>query len=418
MIKKQSRELTTFEKSFLSTREKIQFAVEVSKPELIPKLIKNFKYYIPGFHLKLEDTKYVYQDNPITLHEIPKSIKTARDACEYISKIDYEFEDTLSIISANENLVAVSVSHMACDGGFFIDIFDKLLLDDQYPLKSIFPLTTGHVLQVELSKVTKSDIQEYQKSKYNLTTLKWSDNFQELRKNVTENTLCKYLVDETAAKDFQFIKSNISLNDSYMANYALSMMALNDNLDSNFGMATCVDMRQLMDPKDRNPSNSQNFTDMYVIAKNVTPKMTIREVAKLFRQDLNQKLKNGGIFTAYQSHFDSDFVYESKNTSNADISNIGRFKTDNENTKFITDTWIQTKNQAIGAEGFVGLVLFSKEKHGVNTLVTRIQQPCSVINDRDAKVLMNSLMHLMKEAPVDISIQEAYDELRRFQRTQ
>lgn len=189
-----------------------------------------------------------------------------------------------------------------------------------------------------------------------------------MKKNVTENTLCKYLVDETPADEFQFIKSKINLNDLYMVSYALSMMALNNKIEHCFGMSTCVDMRKLMNPKERNPSNSQNFTAINILAKNVTPKMIIRQVANLFRQDLNQKIKNGGLFTAYQSQFDSDFVYDNKNRSFADISNIGRFKVNDEYSKLITDVWIQQKNQALSAENFVGLVAFSKEKNGQNTL--------------------------------------------------
>ena len=70
-------------------------------------------------------------------------------------------------------------------------------------MKSIFPLTAGHMLQHELDKVTKSEIREYQQTVYNLTSLKWSKNYKELKKkNVTENTLYKYLVYETPANKF------------------------------------------------------------------------------------------------------------------------------------------------------------------------------------------------------------------------
>ena len=79
---------------------------------------------------------------------------------------------------------------------------------------------------------------------------------------------------------------------------------------------------QIMNTKNRNSSISQNFTTINVYVKNVIPKMTIREVSKLFRQDLNQKIKNGSLFSAYQSQFDSDFIYVNKNSSIVDISNI------------------------------------------------------------------------------------------------
>lgn len=36
----------------------------------------------------------------------------------------------------------------------------------------------------------------------------------------------------------------------------------------------------------------------------------------------------------------------------------------------------------------IALLAFSKDKYGENTLVTRLQQPISVINDENANVLM------------------------------
>lgn len=38
-----------------------------------------------------------------------------------------------------------------------------------------------------------------------------------------------------------------------------------------------------------------------------------------------------------------------------------------------------------------------------------------MINDEDINVLMKKFLYLMKEAPFDASIQDTYDELRKFQ---
>ena len=67
------------------------------------------------------------------------------------------------------------------------------------------------------------------------------------------------------------------------------------------------------------------------------------------------------------------------------------------------------------AEGGCFLLSFSKEKNGKKTLVTRFQQPRSVMSDEKANLMIKSVMHLMKETPVDVSVQEAFDELRNFQ---
>ena len=53
MIKTTSKKLTNFQKNFIESNERCQFAVEVSKPDLIPKIIRNLEHYILGFHLKL-----------------------------------------------------------------------------------------------------------------------------------------------------------------------------------------------------------------------------------------------------------------------------------------------------------------------------------------------------------------------------
>ena len=59
--------------------------------------------------------------------------------------------------------------------------------------------------------------------------------------------------------------------------------------------------------------------------------------------------------------------------------------------------------------------MFSRNKHGVNTVVTRFQQPPTVFNDLDSKALSSSVVNSMKNIPVDITIQQAYDEIRKFQ---
>ena len=126
MIKTASKKLTNFQKNFIESNERCQFAVEVSKPDLIPKIIRNLEHYILGFHLKLEDDKLIYHNDKIPVYSFPKNIKNTKDACNFVDSINYDFKDTFSVIAANENIVSISVSHLICDGGFFIDIFDKL----------------------------------------------------------------------------------------------------------------------------------------------------------------------------------------------------------------------------------------------------------------------------------------------------
>lgn len=415
-MKAKSRIITDFEKNFITSNERCQFAVKVSSPSYIPKIIKNLKHYILGFHLKLEDLNLVYHDDPIYIHSIPKSASNTREACDYMDSIKYDYKDKFAIIGANDDTVAISVSHLICDGGFFIDIYDKLLLDDPIQMKSYYPITTNDTFPQELSKITKSDIDEHQKWTQKLTFLNLSSNYQELQKKYDDKVDCKYYPIEIPVKESQFYKSNVKLTDLYMTSLSLSIMSLNGQMHSNFGISNCINLRQYLPVGKKDISNTQNTAEFSVLANNVDFKMTIRDLANSYRSDLSTKMHDGKTpFTSYMSISADGYIQENKKACFPELSNIGRFKVNDGFSNVITDMWIQQTMRAKFAEIVIGLLAFSKDKFGENTIVARLQQPVTVVNDNDADLLMKSIVHMIKDVPVDVTIQEAYDELRRFQ---
>ena len=79
------------------SKEKNQFALEVRNPDLIPKIIQIFKNRNLGLHLRLEGENFIWYEKPIHIHSLPNNIKNAKDACDFINSIKYDFNDTLSI---------------------------------------------------------------------------------------------------------------------------------------------------------------------------------------------------------------------------------------------------------------------------------------------------------------------------------
>ena len=415
MLNSPSRKINELEKYFLYTKENIQFAVKVSKPDLIPKIIHNIKNYNLGLHLKLNELNFVWHNDPIPINTLPSSIKDTREACDYVNSIKFDYHDTFSVIAANDNIVTTSVSHMVCDGGFFKNIFGKLLTDNFDNITPQTPLVATNYFQSELSKVTQQDIAHNHKLSSLITSLNWSKNYEELNNDENKNLRCNYYIDESPVEDLQFLKSKINLTDFYNFSLALSIMSLNGRLDSNFGINTCVDLRQFLPKNERNPLNTQNTSIVSVIADNVKPKTTVREVISSLHQNLMEKLSGGSAFTTLQSFLTNNFPPHKKFVQNPELSNVGRLFVSDEYSTQITDAWIQQSLTSKFVEGACFLLSFSKTKNGKNVLVTRFQQPPSVMNDDDAKMMIKSLVHLMKELPVDVSVQEAYDELRRFQ---
>lgn len=301
MISIPKRKINNIEKIFLSNQEKIQFALEVSNPDYIPIIIQNFKNYNLGLHLKLEGESFVWHNNPVNIYSLPISIKNAKDACNFIDSIKYDFHDTFSVIAANDNIFAVSVSHMVCDGGFFKDIYNKLLINDpNFRLKPSVPLVATDFFQSKLSRVTKNDIQNQHELMDKITSLDWSKNHEKLNNEQNQNKKCSYYIDESPVEEFIFHKSGLKLTDFYNFAFVLSIMSLNGRMDSIFGTNTCVDLRQFLPKNNRPAANTQNTSIVSVIADHITPKMTVSEGISSLHKDLMHKLSDNSPFIVYK----------------------------------------------------------------------------------------------------------------------
>lgn len=391
------------------------FAVEVAKPELVPKIIENFKKCILGFHLKLEDSKMVYNNDPINVYSIPQNVRGPRQACNFIDSIKYDLKNTFSVIAANDKTVAVSVSHIISDGGFFIDLFEKLLMDNTGNLKSLLPLTTIDVLPDELSRIPKQYIEEASHAFDNMTKFKYSKNYKELQKIPGIKLMSKHYNDESPVTDFQFYKEKMNLHDLCMTSYLISILSLNGQLDSIFGIYIPVNLRRYMPQNEKNFSNGQNWSAAIVNAFDVSPKTAIRQLSNILQNDLTDKLNKRQPLAIYQCYLNNNMKFKQKNWWFPEFSNIGRFKSDlYRYDELINDMWIQTAAYHPDEED-IFIIGFSKMKNGQNTICSRFRHPCAILNDTDAKLLMKSFVRMMKEVPVDVTIQDAYDDISRFQ---
>lgn len=75
-----------------------------------------------------------------------------------------------------------------------------------------------------------------------------------------------------------------------MTSYLISILSLNGQLDSNFGIYIPVNLRRYMPQNEKNFSNEQNWSAAIVNAFDVSPKTTIRQLSNILRNDLTDKL--------------------------------------------------------------------------------------------------------------------------------
>ena len=221
---------------------------------------------------------------------------------------------------------------------------------------------------------------------------------------------CKSHSYESNANDYQFLSNKMGLTDMYWTFIPLNVMALNNGLQiPDFGIMCCVDFRQFMNKKNINRLICETFTEINLRLNNVRPNMTVRQVGKLMRDRFNEMKKDGSIFASFEAM--QEGIPDLGPILLSEMSNIGRFDV----KPPIVDIWVQQTLKSRYNAWLASFSLFSKNKHGVNTVVTRFNQPPTVFNDLDSSVLTKSVVNSMKNIPVDVTIQQAYDEIRKYQ---
>lgn len=408
-----SRKLSPFEKVFFSTHECIQFAVETEMKSTIPLVISNLKKSILGLNYKIEGDTLYYDEKEINVHKLPNEIRTCRDACSYMDqKMHIDFTDSLAYIAANDHIISVNISHMICDGGFFVDLH-KRLLDENNNTSYYNP--PSRYMTYSISELFPNELKKYgtPEVKKNLHDhedfVPFLHHSKVLDPLTEENPKCISHIYETPAEEFQFMKNKMNLSDMYWTMIPLNFYAFKNSLQDNFGIYSCVDFRRFLPQSQISRLINLCFTEYGIGFNGVTPKMTIREVGKLFRQDFTRSLVDGRCFAALAN--DDIIPSPETKTAYAEISNIGRFTL----KKPLVDLFIQQTMKSKCVEGLFCSSSFSRNCHGKEIICTRFQQAPTAFNYEDTRIISKSVVESMKHIDPDSTIQEAYDEIRKFQ---
>ena len=405
------RPLTYFEKGFVASKEMMEFAVEVSNPSFIPLIVENVKREMVSLRLKTDGERLFCTGNRDSdVIKLPNNIKSAQEAANFIERQPIDFNKTLALVAANDRFVAVCASHMVCDGRYFIGLYKKLLDDPTKKKISLcLPEPPDSLFQDVFQKMDpKFGHDEYEREFHSLTHCKWSKD----RVKLPPNTQCTYINMENDANDYEFMRSKSGLSESYWTIWPLTLMAFDGTEQfSNFGISTCVDLRPyLKRPVDHTVGN--NFIDLNLCVKGDVSNLTLKELGAKIRGRLIEQRDNNGFFVAFNA-MRTGYNLPTRQAIHAEVSNIGRF----DKQDHILDSWVQqaqASNDA--AEEMACISAFSKNKYGVNTIVTRFQYTPAAMSPKDMEILSKSLVRAMKEIPVSTNVREAYNEIRRFQR--
>ncbi|OHT11251.1 hypothetical protein TRFO_19336 [Tritrichomonas foetus] len=402
------RKIAPFEKNFIFSDERVQFAVCVDNKNVIPTIIKNIKNSFLGFSLKIEGDEIVHHSNPIQIDSLPNHIHTAKDAAEHIAKMPADYSQSLAQLAINDSTVAISVSHVVCDGGLIVKLFPHLLNENlviKHNDEIKIPIPVEYRFAEEVSKRTQADFDNHNHGLQKLSRIYWERN-DTLPKDILSN----YYITETPVDQLQcFKKENkgFNLTDSLWTAMVVTDMALNNQIETCAGVNTCIDLRN---PKETeiDPLTANNFTAVNVFAENINEKTTIREIGRKMREDFIQKRKRGDHFACLGAMMQGFFFPGPYGFSM--LSNIGKFVV----KPPVTDVMIQQTIPAKCVEGLAAVLSFSKQIGDKNIVVTRVQQSPFVMSDEKAQKQLKYLNYVMENVPIDVELAKALDIIKKL----
>lgn len=381
----------------------VVFVLEFDNPKEIPKYFDRIQKSCIAKHLRSEGDEIIYTEKIESPMKLPESVDI-HEAADFISHNFNEPAKSLSTFALNERFIAVSINHLASDGGFLSNLI-QTIQDSHFKTPQMTKLP-DHCSKIFEKQIEKTDPTfEY----YDLNNITYSRSKGSLPKQ-SVNSYAKTLyfrepVEKLQAFDKETRKVH-KLTDYIWASVCLSMAAFNNKLGP-IGCCVCVDMRSYT----TQGSNLLNAFSVVAPCSPVHPDMTINELCSNMRADLNLRLKRGDQYAFFSPNLK---ITPSPNAvgSLAHTSQLQPFRI----KKPIVDIWVQSSTRDIENDNFSILgESCINEDNRKNIFGAFLRYVPSSFNDHDAKKIFESFHHFMLNISENTSLGDAFEELKKFQ---
>lgn len=108
----------------------VQIAIQVENPKNLHELLNKIKNATSGLYIKSDGFNLINnrkEPDMITIHKIPKTIKTLSDCCDWIyHTYTPDINYSLASIATDEKRIVINSNHSLTDGGFYVSLLEEL----------------------------------------------------------------------------------------------------------------------------------------------------------------------------------------------------------------------------------------------------------------------------------------------------
>lgn len=411
----------------------VQFSIRVNKQESIKKIVNNFQKILFGLRLKVDNNHYsIASEESIndSIIKLPMWIQDCREACHWIEQFHTSpITDRLTTIAFNDNVIAINTNHIAADGGFVINAINHALDND---ILDAFPSDQSlsreeKIVPIQDSVAFKAEIERAEKNKPNIHSNK---KFTSFPFDVNDSHLVKkepiqiHFDDEIPFEELTCYDTKLK-KPKYMNEFLWTAVTMNLNaMAKNFeghsykrqplSLPIIVDTRKFAD--DQSKINWRNTNCISTVNLSVNPKddMTLTDIFKLFKKDLNDNIKDKVFYWINNGNF----ICEDGRATGRN-SGIGQVTLCPPIVDFFMQSSVKIAKELefkrIDGIGF-NLFSFSKISSKKKVFCPTIYFDNSISLLRETMVLKNAFKHFITKIPVDTKYKEALNEIQNFQK--
>ncbi len=385
-----------------------QMLLRISRPEEVKRIVEKFKKEMVCFHLRSDGFHLIPTDYKTTIvQKIPHGLGDLEAVRNwFIRECPPLTADRLGTIAANEDTVAVNMPHPLGDGKYYVGAINHIS-DPVQELKSPFPTPAEEVFSDELEKFDAQTIW----IDPNLTRFK--EESPRIRDELT-------LVRRWNAKEFKCYERETGkfrhVTEGIWSSIIMSVVA-RYRTDEKLSLMTCIDLRAFLSPemrKKKDLSYCNLFAVVPITAKPNWKSVTLGECYKMFRDDLNAKIK---------SKYYYNFLKTTVTAAPASVpagqpishSHVGVVELKDP----ITDAFFGNCMYYSPFTNALPVLTYSlvDKARNRNEMIGYLRYGCNGVTKKDGEIILKSIEHALKSYTVDMPMSKVMEDMRSYQKT-
>jgi hypothetical protein len=322
-------------------------------------------------------------------------------------------------IAADDTRIVINISHGVGDSRFLVHLCEHLSEPNSYG-KTIIPKLPESCLSFHWNDIKKSPPQLLCSTNPTISRL-----FPKLPIGPpsTYRFLTNYILEPiTSFKCYNQQTGRVNgLTESMWMALALSTAARNGSLTGGFGLSTDLDLRRFLTPDQLAAGGKQNWVSTLPVNACAHPNQTVGEVANQMRSSLTQRIQNGewlGVMrTAHNIVFRHPWRIDPPLPGlSIELSSVGPIRIKSP-VKDCHISMICPDNQP-----YRGISLLNYSVQDLDRNETKwvglYQHNTMEMNEREGKLMAESVRYAMKHLKFEQSIAQAIGEIQHFQESQ